>query len=32
MVIDEILAHNERFTRQEHLPVIGHAPQKHMAV
>lgn len=32
MVIDEILAHNERFTRQEKLPVIGHAPRKHMAV
>src|SRR5487761_1455630 len=32
MVIDEILAHNERFTRQEKLPVIGHAPRQHMAV
>jgi len=32
MVIDEILAHNERFTRQEQLPIIGHAPRRHMAV
>lgn len=32
MVIDEILAHNERFTQQEKLPIIGHAPRRHMAV
>jgi carbonic anhydrase len=32
MVIDEILAHNEQFTRQKTLPIIGHAPRKHMAV
>ena len=32
MVIDEILAHNERFVQQEKLPIIGHAPRKHMAV
>jgi len=32
MVIDDILAHNERFVQQEELPIIGHAPRKHMAV
>jgi carbonic anhydrase len=32
MVIDEILALNERFVQQNPLPVIGHAPRKHMAV
>lgn len=32
MVIDDILAHNERFLEQTSLPVIGHAPRKHMAV
>lgn len=32
MVIDEILAHNERFVQQSQLPIIGHAPRKHMAV
>jgi carbonic anhydrase len=32
MVIDEILAQNERFVQQNPLPVIGHAPRKHMAV
>ena len=32
MRIDEILAHNERFVQQTHLPTIGHAPRKHMAV
>jgi carbonic anhydrase len=32
MVIDEILAHNEQFVRQQTLPIIGHAPRKHMAV
>jgi carbonic anhydrase len=32
MVIDEILAHNERFVQQTTLPVIGHAPRKHLAV
>lgn len=32
MVIDEILAYNEQFLRQQPLPIIGHAPRKHMAV
>ncbi len=32
MVIDEILAYNERFTSEKTLPIIGHAPRKHMAV
>jgi carbonic anhydrase len=32
MVIDEILAHNEQFLQQQPLPIIGHAPRKHMAV
>src|SRR5215470_18763609 len=32
MVIDEILAHNERFVESQRLPVIGHAPRKRMAV
>ena len=32
MVIDNILAHNEHFVQQEELPIIGHAPRKHMAV
>lgn len=32
MVIDEILAYNERFLQQQQLPIIGHAPRKHMAV
>src|SRR5438552_14474686 len=32
MRIDEILAFNERFVEQTHLPTIGHAPRKHMAV
>jgi len=32
MVIDEILAQNERFAQQNPLPVIGHAPRKRMAV
>lgn len=32
MVIDEILAYNERFLQQKPLPVIGHAPRRHMAV
>ena len=32
MRIDEILAHNERFLQQTQLPVIGHAPRKHLAV
>ncbi len=32
MVIDEILAHNERFAASQQLPVIGHAPRKHLAV
>ncbi len=32
MVIDEILAYNERFLQQKPLPVIGHTPRKRMAV
>jgi carbonic anhydrase len=32
MVIDEILASNGQFLRQPPLPIIGHAPRKHMAV
>jgi carbonic anhydrase len=32
MVIDEILAYNEQFLQQQPLPIIGHAPRKHMAV
>jgi len=32
MVIDDILAHNEQFVQQKTLPIIGHAPRKHMAV
>src|SRR5712691_11924366 len=32
MVIDEILAYNEQFVRQNKLPIIGHTPRKHMAV
>src|SRR5216683_6533838 len=32
MIIDEILAHNERFAESQRLPVIGHAPRKRMAV
>ncbi len=32
MVIDEILAYNEQFVKEHRLPVIGHAPRKHMAV
>jgi len=32
MVLDEILANNQQFLRQEELPVIGHAPRKHTAV
>lgn len=32
MRIDEILAYNEEFVQQTHLPVIGHAPRKQMAV
>jgi carbonic anhydrase len=32
MVIDDILAHNEQFVSQKTLPIIGHAPRKHMAV
>ncbi len=32
MRIDEILAYNERFVEQTHLPVIGHAPRKQLAV
>ncbi|HZS75192.1 MAG TPA: carbonic anhydrase [Ktedonobacteraceae bacterium] len=32
MVIDEILAHNQRFVQQTQLPTIGHAPRRHMAV
>ncbi len=32
MVIDEILAHNERFIQSQQLPIIGHAPRKRMAL
>jgi carbonic anhydrase len=32
MRIDEILAYNERFLQETRLPVIGHAPRKHLAV
>ena len=32
MRIDEILAYNERFVEQTHLPVIGHTPRKQLAV
>src|SRR5256884_2272692 len=32
MRIDEILAFNERFVEQTHLPTIGHAPRRQMAV
>jgi carbonic anhydrase len=32
MVIDEILEHNERFVQQTTLPIIGHAPARHLAV
>ena len=32
MVIDEILAHNERFVQQNTLPIIGHAPRRRIAV
>src|SRR6266567_3786213 len=31
-MLDEILAHNERFASQRTLPTIGHAPRKHTAV
>jgi carbonic anhydrase len=31
-MLDEILAHSERFTSQHILPTIGHAPRKHTAV
>src|SRR6059036_33059 len=32
MVIDEILAHNQRFVQEKPLPIIGHTPRKRMAV
>src|SRR2546421_1547871 len=32
MRIDEILAFNERFVEQTHLPTVGHAPRKQMAL
>src|SRR6266852_42482 len=32
MVINDILAHNQQFVQQKTLPIIGHAPRKHMAV
>ena len=32
MVIDDVLAHNQQFVQQKTLPIIGHAPRKHMAV
>ena len=31
-MIDEILANNAHFVQENRLPVIGHAPRKHMAV
>src|SRR5437762_11927936 len=32
MRIDEILAFNERFVEQTHLPTTGHTPRKQMAL
>ncbi len=32
MNIDEILVYNEQFLQHRPLPIIGHAPRKHMAV
>src|SRR5256886_15454342 len=32
MVIDEILAYNEQFVKENRLPIIGHTPRKRMAV
>src|ERR1700737_173841 len=32
MRVDDILAYNERFTQQTHLPSIGHAPRRNLAV
>ena len=32
MRIDDILAYNERFLQETRLPLIGHAPRKHLAV
>src|SRR5436309_16125821 len=32
MRIDEILAFNERFVEQTHLPTIGHTPRKQIAL
>jgi len=32
VVIDEILAHNQRFIETQQLPLIEHTPRKHMAV
>src|SRR5437588_12112478 len=32
MVIDEILAHNQRFVQEKPLPIIGHTPRRQMAV
>jgi carbonic anhydrase len=31
-VLDEILANNEQFLKTTRLPLIGHAPRKHLAV
>ncbi len=32
MRIDEVLAQNEQFVQQQHLPQIGHTPRKQLAV
>ena len=32
LLLDEILANNEQFLQTTHLPTIGHAPRKHLAV
>ncbi|HVB20354.1 MAG TPA: carbonic anhydrase [Ktedonobacteraceae bacterium] len=31
-MLEEILASNERFVSEQHLPLVGHAPRKHTAV
>src|SRR6266849_5103630 len=32
MLLDEILANNQQFLQTTRLPIIGHAPRKHLAV
>ncbi len=32
MLLDEILANNAQFLQTTRLPIIGHAPRKHLAV